>query len=369
MAEATQPPIAALSGLARPNERGPVLVTGVAGYWGSRVAKRLAERHSVHVMGLDSEQPAATIADVEFIRADLRDPSLVDLLKDSAAQAVCHLAYTDWPSSTSAEAKQSVVGTKSLLRACAEAGVPKVIVKSCMSVYGARSDNPAFLTEDNPLHGSRRARLTDALVEIESFCNGFRSQVPAMVLTILRFASIVGPTADTPMNRFLGEQWAPSLFGFDPMMQVIHEDDVVGAFLEAVLRDAPGAFNVAAEGVFPLNKIRGLAGKTPFVVMLPSGYARAGHSMHSPLWQSRGVPIDPDLIRYRWVGDLTQMRQVLGFQPHYTAEQALREFGARRGRAQAGPAAGIRARGERRLQHILRNLGLAGRREATDDEQ
>ena len=51
-------------------------------------------------------------------------------------------------------------------------------------------------------HQPRRARqLRDLLgdrrdlVEIETFCNGFSRRVPKMVLTSLRFASIVGPGA------------------------------------------------------------------------------------------------------------------------------------------------------------------------------
>ena len=37
-------------------------------------------------------------------------------------------------------------------------------------------------------------------------------------------------------------------------------------------------------------------------------------------------PIEPDFLRYPWVGDLNKMHQELGFTPHYTAEEALREF-------------------------------------------
>ncbi|NIV40333.1 MAG: epimerase, partial [Anaerolineae bacterium] len=68
------------------------------------------------------------------------------------------------------------------------------------------------------------------------------------MLTILRFPSIVGPTVNTRMTRFLAEPWAPSLLGFDPMMQIIHEEDVVSALVHAVRHGLSGAYNVAAEG-------------------------------------------------------------------------------------------------------------------------
>ena len=35
----------------------------------------------------------------------------------------------------------------------------------------------------------------------------------------------------------------------------------------------------------------------------------------------RCLPLDPDYIRYPWVGDLARMREELGFEPAYTAEE------------------------------------------------
>jgi UDP-glucose 4-epimerase len=218
------------------------------------------------------------------------------------------------------------MGTAKLMGACAAAGVRKVVLKSSMAVYGARATNSAFLREDHRLRGSRRYGYIRDMVEIESFCSDFRHREPDVRLTILRFPSIVGPTASTRMTRFLKEPWAPSLLGFDPMMQIVHEDDVVNALVHGVLNDLPGVYNVAAEGVLPLSKLRGLAGKPPvsvfhkFVywgVALPGGTSRI---------LDRCLPIEPDYIRFPWVGDLARMRAEFGFEPAYTAEEALCEF-------------------------------------------
>jgi UDP-glucose 4-epimerase len=198
-----------------------------------------------------------------------------------------------------------------------------------MAVYGARATNSAFLREDHGLRGSRRYGYIRDMVEVESFCSDFRRREPGVLLTILRFPSIVGPTVSTRMTRFLTEPWAPSLLGFDPMMQIIHEEDVVSALVHAVLHDQSGAYNVAAEGVLPLSKIRGLVGKSllpvfhKFVywgVALPGGTSR---------FLVRCLPIEPDYIRYPWVGDLARMREELAFEPSYTAEEALLQFSQR----------------------------------------
>jgi hypothetical protein len=100
----------------------------------------------------------------------------------------------------------------------------------------------------------------------------------------------------------------------------------------------PGAFNVAAEEVLPLSKIRGLVGKLPISVFHPC--ANWGITLLSTVRIDfeRWLPIEPDYLRYPWVGDLTHMRQQLAFAPHYTAVEALRDFAAhlRLGRYRTG---------------------------------
>jgi UDP-glucose 4-epimerase len=306
-----------------------VLVTGVANPWGSRVADRLLTEGSCGVVGLDAECPAGENPRLDFVQADIRNPLLVDLLKANEVDTVCHLAFTATRSRSEAAFDLNVMGTAKLMGACAAAGVRKVVLKSSMTVYGARATNSAFLREDHGLRGSRRYGYVRDMVEVESFCSDFRRREPGVLLTILRFSSIVGPTVSTRMTRFLQEPWAPSLLGFDPMMQIIHEKDVVDALVHAVLNDLPGVYNVAAEGVLPLSKLRGLAGKSHrpvfhklvyWGVALPGGTSR---------FLDRCLPIEPDYIRYSWVGDLARMREELEFQPSYTAEEAMREFGQR----------------------------------------
>jgi len=306
-----------------------VLVTGVAGFWGSRVATQLVDRAGLYVIGLDVEAPGEEVKGLDFVQADVRNPLLADLLEADGVDTVCHLAFVETRRPDPAAYDANVKGTVHLLEACAEAGVRKVVLKSSMAVYGAHADNPAFLTEAHPLRGSRRYGYTRDLIDVEKFCTGFVHRVPAPLLTILRFSNIVGPQADTPMTRFLRGAWAPSLLGFDPMMQVIHEDDVVRALVHAIDHDVPGVFNVAADGVMPLNRLRSLAGKRRVALAHPLAYwgARAlGASGHG---LQRYAPVPLDDIRYPWVGDLGRMRDDLGFEPVLGAEEALRDFAAR----------------------------------------
>jgi UDP-glucose 4-epimerase len=324
-----------------------VLVTGVAGYWGGRVAAQLVTQPGLHVIGLDDKPPAEDIKGLDFIQADIRNPLLTELLRQEAVDTVCHLAFIDSTRPNEQAFDINVMGSMQVLAAAAAAGVRKIVLQSSTLVYGAQATNSAFLRENHPLNGSRGYGNVRDMVEIEAFCNGFRGQNPNVLLTVLRFAHIVGPKCDTSMTRFLRDEEALVLLGFDPMTQVIHEADAAGALVYAVVHDVPGVFNVAADGVMPLWRLMGLAGKIAVPVFHPLAYLSVS------LFGPRTAPIDIDYLRYPCVADLHKMRHELKFVPQYTADEALREFAAQQRLRSYLPESAVRAYDEERLRDTL----------------
>jgi UDP-glucose 4-epimerase len=320
----------------------------------------------LHVIGLDSKPPAETIEGLDFVRADVRNPLLVELLRTEQVDTVCHLAFVETirPSETTFDL--NVMGTTNVLDACAGAGVRKTVLRSSTAIYGARPSNAAFLTEGHALRGSKRSGTVRDLIEIETFCRSFSQRTPQPAVIILRFASIVGTTVDTPMTRFLKMRHAPSLLGFDPRMQIIHEEDVVEALAHAALNDIHGTINVAADDVIPLNKMRGLAGKSSLAIPHLLAYwsqKLPGSSRHRG---NDALPIEPDYLRYPWVADLRRMREELGFVPRYSAEDTLREFAERHHTAplELGPVG--MARDEEHLRDLIEQRQQAKARDARD---
>lgn len=320
-----------------------ILVTGVANQWGGRVAAQLLAHSRMrmedraaggdidgltpyHVIGVDIEPPVEDIDGLDFVQVDIRNPSLSELFVSENVDTVCHLNFKHSYHRSEKAFDFNVLGTMKVLGACNEAGVNKVVLKSSTSVYGARPGNPAFLTEKHPLRGSKNYGYTRDLVEIASFCSGYCSQPTEMLLTLLRFPNIIGPTVDTPMNRYLKKRTVPILMGFDPMMQIVHESDVVEGLVFAIENDVPGIFNVAAEGVLPLRRMIGLAGKIPVPIFHPLAYIASDVISIARLPVDRAAPIEWDYLRYPWVADVTRMRTEMQFKPKYTAEESLREF-------------------------------------------
>jgi UDP-glucose 4-epimerase len=342
-----------------------ILITGVAGYWGSRVARRLAAEADRHIIGLDREPPTPNIQGLDFIGADIRNPLLADLFQAEGVDTVCHLAFVETIQPSESAFALNVLGTTNLLDACADSGVRKVVLRSSTAVYGARPSNSAFLTEEQALRGSNHYGSIRDLLEIEKFCDGFRHRAPRLILTTLRFASIVGPTVDTPMTRFLRDPWAPGLLGFDPRMQIIHEDDVVEGLLHAVSNDTPGVFNVAATDVLPLNKMRGLAGKPPLSILHPLAYRGKGRFGGVGRGTGRALPIEPDYLRYPWVADLRRMHEVLNFEPRYSAEETLLEFAERRDGDPYPEGSISMVHEEERLRHVIEQRQRARQQQTT----
>ncbi len=299
-----------------------ILITGVTSAWGRRVAARLGQEPGVRLIGLDVLPAERAPTGLDYVQSDPRQRGLPALLRDRGVEIVCHLAYRSVDRHSEAAFEHNVMGTIHLFGACAKAGVRRIVARSSTMVYGALPDNPALLVETAPLRASRDHGECRYLVEMEQFYDGFHHTAPEVKLAILRFANIVGPTADTPMTRFLAEPRAPVLLGFDPLLQFIHEDDVVEALAQAAIGEIAGPVNVAATPSLPLTRALALAQKIPVVVPHPLAYWSTTFLGDS----ERLAPLPWDYLRYRWVADTSRLETDWGFLPAVGAEEALRAF-------------------------------------------
>jgi UDP-glucose 4-epimerase len=231
-------------------ERRTVLITGVAGRWGRRLARQLVKFPVVRVLGLDVRAPERPIEGVEYIQADLRNPLLVELLRKEKVEGILHMVFAsglgkDGKKVTAEEAFQTnVMGTLELLAAANAAGVKQVILKSTTLLYGAHVDNPTYLREDAPLRGRDGRPALRQRYEIEQFVADFRRN-HALKIVVLRFPGIVGASGASSLMRYLGQPTPPMLLGFDPLFQVVHEADVIGSILHAMVTEADGVFNAS----------------------------------------------------------------------------------------------------------------------------
>jgi UDP-glucose 4-epimerase len=199
--------------------------------------------------------------------------------------------------------------------------VPKLVVLSSANVYGPQPDNAQFLTEDAPLLGSARHGDIRDLIEVDMLAQGFFWKHPTTETVILRPVHILGRVHNAASN-FLRLPAIPTLLGFDPMIQVIHESDVVRAIRCALTPSKRGIYNIAGPDPLPLSHAIRLVGRSsvpvPYVI---------GKAVLRRLWSFRLTTFpapELDHIRYVCMVDDRRARNELGWEPRVPIEETLR---------------------------------------------
>jgi dTDP-L-rhamnose 4-epimerase len=122
-----------------------ILITGGAGFIGSRLAKQMKENgHQVRILDnllpqVHGENPSLDLSAYEFIRGDLRDLEIVSKsVKD--IEVVYHLAAETGVGQSQYEIERYIatntLGTAVVLQAAVNSGVKQFIVTSSRAVYG-----------------------------------------------------------------------------------------------------------------------------------------------------------------------------------------------------------------------------------------
>lgn len=305
-----------------PDRRDKIVVTGIAGRLGRLVVRRLHRDPDARVVGIDRRAFPGRPRDIEHVQVDLRSKKARDVFRAGDVRALVHLGVMHDPRRSGAEHHSwNVQGTLRLLDACAAYGVPKVVVLSSANVYGPRPDNPQFLGEDAPLMAAQDFPAIRDLIEVDMIASSFFWKSRETETVILRPVHILGGVRNAPSN-YLRLDPVPTLMGFDPMVQVIHELDVVESIVRALQPGARGIFNVTGPGEVPLSTILAELGRRTLPV--PHPLARP---LLSLLWRGRftSFPVpELDHIRYVCMVDGSRAQRELGFKPRHSLQDTIR---------------------------------------------
>jgi UDP-glucose 4-epimerase len=307
-----------------------VTVTGAASFLGTNLVGLLEEDESIaRIVAIDIKPPQTAQGKTRFYEVDFTQPTaearLSEIFAAERTDTLVHLAFLSSPSHGAAFVHElESVGTRHVLVAARHAHVRKVVMWSQTLLYGAHPSNPNFLTERHPL----RAPVTESFfadkIEAETEVNRFAQKVPGAVVTVLRTAPILGPTVHNYVTRYLARKLVPTMMGFDPLMQFLHEVDAIAAFKLAIDRDHPGIYNVVADGVLPLSTVIKLAGRLAMPIPHPIAHAFGG-----ALWLAQLSEAPPSFLhhlRFLCVADGTKANEKMGFRPAYTTREAVLDF-------------------------------------------
>ena len=306
------------------SSRPAVVVTGISGNLGRTLAK-LLHKHE-RIIGIDRRPFVGRPKDIEMHQMDLRKKKAEDVFRKNDIRAVIHMGIMHDPRMSEEEHHSfNVVGTTRLLEYCAKYGVKKVVVLSSANVYGPSPDNSNFLTEDAPLMAASRFSGVRDLIEVDMLAHGFFWKHPHIQTVILRPVHIVGPTIKNAPSNYLRLRYPWVLAGFDPMVQLIHVEDVARAMVEAALRPEPkGVYNVVGPGEVPLSSIHGELGHS--AVPVPHPVARPLLGLLFKYRLANFPPPELDHIQFLCNVDGSRWRKDVAWQPRYSMRDTIRSL-------------------------------------------
>jgi UDP-glucose 4-epimerase len=302
-----------------------VLVTGADTFWGGRMIQALEADDSMDViLGMGSRMPSVPFERAEFVRADQTYSILNRIVKATQVDTILHTFMVTNSTTVSNRALHeiNVIGTMNLLAAAGSSGssVRHIVVKSSTLVYGSSARDPNTFQEDTPRAGSPKNPIERALVEAEGLMRDFSEDNPSTLITVLRFANVLGPHLSTPISRNLSRPLCPAIFGFDPLLQFVEEGDVVRALLHVTRGGIPGLYNVAGDGRLPWSEVAAICG-TRLIPLSPFSPLRI-----RPLSRLFDLPAElEDLLRYGRGVD-TRRFSGTGFEYEATSAGAVQSF-------------------------------------------
>jgi UDP-glucose 4-epimerase len=311
-----------------------VLITGVSRYLGAQLAAQLAGDTSIdRVIGIDTAPPRKAdllrLGRTEFVRADIRNPLIAKVIAQARVDTVVHAAAGGTARGSAGSRvslkELNVVGTMQLLAACQKSdSVSRVVVQSTTAVYGCSPSDPAVFVEEMHAIGDATGGYAREAVEIERLVRGFLRRRPDIAVSILRLASLIGPTIDSPLTRYLAMPLVPTSLGFDPRLQFLHESDAVEVLRLATVADHPGVYNVAGDGAVLLSQAVRRAGRTrlpvpPPAISVVGGVLRNGGVGEVTAEQTR-------FLNFGRVVDTTLLRERFGYRPTYSTADALDSY-------------------------------------------
>jgi UDP-glucose 4-epimerase len=273
-----------------------------------------------------------------YRRGDVLDrPAVDDLVAE--ADVVVHLAFLILGSHAET-GRVNLEGARTVFEATVAAPRPgRLVYTSSLAAYGYHADNPVPLTEDVPARGSDEHYYSRQKAESEALLREV-TDGSGLEVYVLRPCIVAGPNATVladsmPWNQAgdlvsrtvraagrMSSLLRPVLPDPGVPLQLVHPDDVAAAGTAAVMgRGAPGAYNLAGEGVVSLSEVaRSLGGRG---LPVPRALATAASAVLARSPVSPATAEWVHVVRVPMLMDTTRATRELGWTPAFTSAEAL----------------------------------------------
>jgi UDP-glucose 4-epimerase len=302
-----------------------VLITGVSNPLGAEVARRLAPQVPF-LFGCDVADPVSALEEMDFVHADTRHAAIAKLIRQLRIDTVVHIAVTvDSAREDRASHETNVIGTMNVLTGCSgpSSRVERLVVKSSQAIYDAYPTDPSFFSEDTVGPERQGSSVTRDLREMEQLVGEFALRNPHSDATTLRLGYRV--SEGTTLAKYLSLPIVPTFAGFDPRLQLLHEEDAAEAMVRSVIGSHPGVFNVAGRGVVLVSQAIAIMGGSPAPVLLPYGRWMARFALRA----MTGIFLPghlADVLAFGSVADCARLAEEFDWSPAYSTRAVMDSF-------------------------------------------
>jgi UDP-glucose 4-epimerase len=327
-----------------------VVVIGATGNVGTSVLAALERDASIERVTAVARRPAQLGgAKVTWVEGDVTTDAALPL---EGADAVVYLVGRIEPAERPAElAKVNVEGVERVASAAVAAGVGALVFASSTAAY-ARAPKEHPVDESWELGGESSSPYARQKAEAERALDAFAAREPELRVARLRFDAVFKREAgaqarETFLGRIPRRLLRPDLIPFVPdvpelRFQAVHADDLGEAFRLAVVEDAHGAYNVAADPVLDAHALA-----RAFGARVVPGVPGSVRALRTALAAAHRVGLSPlsatwlDFVTEMPLIDSSRIRDELGWQPRHRADEALLELVAGMREGAAGETAAL----------------------------
>ena len=298
-----------------------VLITGAAGYIGSRLAERLSQ--SMSVIGVDIRVPEAP--GYPFEQCDIRDPKLSDIVGDNKVTHVVHLASVlESSGDEERDYDIDVNGTLNVVSACVVHAVRHLTVTSSGAAYGYHADNPQWIDENDALRGNPEFPYSRHKTLVEQDLAKAREKHPQLQQLILRPGTVLGRETRNQITNLFEKDSILAIRGSDSPFVFIWDEDVLDIIEMGIRESKTGIYNLAGDGALTIHEIAARLNKR--TLTLPAGLLRLALRVGKALGLTRYSPSQLDFLRYRPVLSNRRLKEEFGYHPQLTSSEVFELF-------------------------------------------
>lgn len=298
-----------------------VVVTGVSGRLGRLLAEELAAAGH-EVLGIDRRAWPDAGEGIEVFQTDLRKRPAEDVFRMRRPEALVHMATAAHLHLPERQRHQMSLGAiKAAIDYCQRYGVRQAVFVGRHTYYGATPDAPLYHSEDEPPVTTEEFPELSDLVAADLYAGSALWRYPTMDTAVLRLCYTLGPSRHGTLADFLKGPKVPTVMGFDPLFQFMHERDAVAAVKGALHHGLRGVFNVSGPTPLPLSTIISETGRESIPIPEP---------LYGFMLGKFGLPWLPraaiNHVKFPIVVDSSPFRQQVGFAHQYDEYDTMAAF-------------------------------------------